>query len=182
MAQSTEAQAARPDADEIDSALFREIWSRFPAGVTVVTAIDSDNLPRGLTCTAVCPVAAAPPLLLVVVGGESNTLPAIQHSGRFVVNFLASSAKDTATLFASKESDKFRNIAWKPSIAAAGAPILKEAAAAYAECVIESTIQAGDHWLFIARIVAGATTDKPALAYFRRQFLGWSDSDGFLLM
>ena len=62
--------------------------SAFPTGVAVVTTLDAEGGPRGLTTNALCAVSAEPPLLLVCVDRESRTLPALLHSGRFVVNFL----------------------------------------------------------------------------------------------
>jgi len=68
--------------------LYRDLLSSFPAGVTVVTAFDADGNPRGLTLIAFCGVSLEPPLVLVCVDRGSNTLPAIQHSGGFTINFI----------------------------------------------------------------------------------------------
>ena len=43
---------------------FFDIMASFPSGVAIVTTLDSDGTPRGLTTTAVASVSADPPLLL----------------------------------------------------------------------------------------------------------------------
>src|SRR5687767_9846810 len=43
---------------------FFAIMSAFPTGVAIVTTLDADGQPRGLTTNAVCAVSADPPLLL----------------------------------------------------------------------------------------------------------------------
>src|SRR2546423_12069348 len=87
----------------VDKATFFAIMGAFPTGVTIVTALDADGAPRGLTSNAVCSVSAEPPLLLVCVDTRSQTLPALQCSGRFVVNYLLAERDGLANLFASKE-------------------------------------------------------------------------------
>jgi flavin reductase (DIM6/NTAB) family NADH-FMN oxidoreductase RutF len=75
----------------------------FPTGVTIVTTLDERGQPKGLTSNAVCSVSPDPPLLLVCVDQCSNTLPALQHTRRFVVNYLVAGRGELSNLFASKE-------------------------------------------------------------------------------
>ena len=56
---------------------FRELFGSFPAQVAIITAVGADGRPRGFTCTTTCAVSAAPPLLLICVDENSQTLPAI---------------------------------------------------------------------------------------------------------
>ena len=62
--------------------------SAFPTGVAIVTTLEPDGTPRGLTTNAVSSVSAEPPILLVCVDRDSRTLPALLHTKRFVVNFM----------------------------------------------------------------------------------------------
>ena len=86
----------------IASQLFREIMACFPTGVAIVTAHEAGTRPRGLTVSAFCPVSLEPPLVLVCIDKRSNTLPALQESGGFTVNFLAGGREHLAVLYASK--------------------------------------------------------------------------------
>jgi flavin reductase (DIM6/NTAB) family NADH-FMN oxidoreductase RutF len=149
---------------------FTSIMSAFPAGVAVITTVDERGEPKGLTTTAVSSVSADPPLLLVCVGRQSRTLPALQHTRRFVVNFIESGYEDVCSRFASREEDKFAGVAWDSSHG--GLPYLPEHTVAWAECAVEQEIEAGDHIVFIARVEAGDAhpSEKQPLVYLRRTY------------
>src|SRR5207244_7390775 len=91
----------------VDRQTFFEIMASFPSGVAIVTTLDGDGTPRGLTSTAVSSVSADPPLLLVCVDVESRTLVALRRSRRFVVNFMRQGRGELSRLFASKSDSKF---------------------------------------------------------------------------
>ena len=103
---------------------FFAIMSAFPTGVAIVTTLEPDGTPRGLTTNAVTSVSAEPPILLVCVDSDSRTLPALLHSKRFVVNFMRHDCAEICSLFASKADDKFSTVAWTPGLG--GVPILHE--------------------------------------------------------
>jgi flavin reductase (DIM6/NTAB) family NADH-FMN oxidoreductase RutF len=160
----------------MDRATFFAIMGAFPTGVGVVTALDADSQPRGLTTNALCSVSAEPPLLLVCVDKNSNTLPALRHSQKFVVNYLAAGRGDLANTFASKDPEKFAGISWRP--AHNGMPWLHTDSIAFAECSVEQEMEAGDHYIFLGKVEGGqppAPGTKP-LMYFRRTYSTWHDS------
>jgi flavin reductase (DIM6/NTAB) family NADH-FMN oxidoreductase RutF len=152
--------------------LYRELLSRFPAGVTVVTAFDADGSPRGLTLIAFCGVSLDPPLVLVCIDRGSNTLPAIRRSGGFTVNFVSASSHHVARLMATKSPDKFERIPWVAPEAPEGGPILNEDSAAHLVCRTRQEWAAGDHWVFIGEVLAGSSEDdRQPLVYHRREFV-----------
>jgi flavin reductase (DIM6/NTAB) family NADH-FMN oxidoreductase RutF len=159
----------------VDRATFFALMGAFPTGVTVVTTLDADGVPRGLTSNAFSSVSAEPPLLLVCVDKRSQTLPALQARQAFVVNFLAAGRGEVSNTFASKATDKFAGLSWNPSESAGGSPILANDALAYAECLTEREIDAGDHVILIGRVVGGQAPapDSDPLTYFRRTYGSW---------
>src|SRR5260370_12408937 len=86
----------------MDRATFFAIMGAFPTGVAIVTTMDKHSQPKGLTSNALCSVSAEPPLLLVCVDKNSNTLPALRHSQKFSSNYLSSGRGDLANPSASK--------------------------------------------------------------------------------
>ena len=62
----------------VDKATFFAIMGAFPTGVTIVTTMDQNGEPKGLTSNAVASVSAEPPLMLVCVDKRSNTLEALR--------------------------------------------------------------------------------------------------------
>ena len=157
----------------VDLDLFRALVGSFPTGVTVVTTVDSTGTPKGLTSNAFSSVSADPPLLLVCVDKRSNTLPALQETKAFVVNFLAEGRGDLSNKFASRDPDKFAGITWTASERASGAPILADDVLAYAECTTYQEIDAGDHWIFLGLIEGGAASDGSPLTYYKREYSTW---------
>jgi flavin reductase (DIM6/NTAB) family NADH-FMN oxidoreductase RutF len=145
----------------------------FPTGVTVVTTLDEDEAPVGLTCNAFASVSAEPPLVLVSLDRTSNTLPALRERGLFVINFLAAGREEMATRCAGKAGDKFEPIAWEPTFH--GLPVLHEDSIAHVSCEVVEEIEAGDHILFIGRVFEACPPDADAvpLLYFRRTFDRW---------
>ena len=155
--------------------LFRQISGSFPTGVVVVTTLDSDGAPKGLLTQTFVGLSTEPPLVLISIDTTSRTLSSIQRRREFVLNFLRQGSEDTATRFASKDEDKFRGIPWVPSIVVKGVPVLREASVAYAECVVTQTLEAGDHWIFIASVDGGAVLGGAPLMYYRRMYLAWPE-------
>lgn len=152
--------------------LYREIMASFPSGVVVLTAVGEDGRPYGLTVSAFCPVSLDPPLVLVCVDRSSNTLPALRASGAFTVNILAAGHQDLARRMATKSPDKFVSLLLKPAPVAACGPVLEEHIAAFACCGVESEIEAGDHLVFIGRVLDGEARDgRTPLLYHRRAFV-----------
>ncbi|MQY36679.1 Flavin-dependent monooxygenase, reductase subunit HsaB [Streptomyces sp. RB17] len=158
----------------VDTNRFREFFGSFPTAVAIVTALDERNEPRGFTCNALTAVSAEPPLLSVCVDRRSQTLPALAHSGAFVVHVLAEGAQEASELFAGKSERKFAGRGWKPSSVAQGAPVLADIALAYAECSVVQRVEAGDHWIYIARVDGAAVFPRRPLLYHQRHYRVWS--------
>jgi flavin reductase (DIM6/NTAB) family NADH-FMN oxidoreductase RutF len=157
----------------VDRDTFVEIMASYPAGVAIVTTLDADGTPRGLTTTAVSSVSAEPPLLLVCVDLSSRTLPALRAGGRFVVNFIREGRSELARRFASKRDDKFEGVGWRST--ASGMPVLVDDALAWAECVTVQELEPGDHVILLGQVEegAGATDEDAPLMYYRRSWGVW---------
>lgn len=152
--------------------LFRSIMASFPSGVVVLTALGEDGRPFGLTVSAFCPVSLEPPLVLACVDRGSNTLPALRRSGAFTVNILAAGHHELARLMATKSPEKFAGLAFEPAPIEGCGPVLDEHAAAFACCRVEREIEAGDHWIFLGRVVSGGVREgRTPLVYHRRAFV-----------
>jgi flavin reductase (DIM6/NTAB) family NADH-FMN oxidoreductase RutF len=159
----------------LEKATFFAIMSAFPSGVTIVSTLDEDSRPKGLTCTALCSLSADPPLLLVCVDKKSNTLPALRHSRQFVVNYLLAGRGDLANRFATREADRWTHVAWRPTTN--GLPWLHADCLAYAECSVVQDMDGGDHVIIVGRVDGGQSPAPGThpLMYFRRNYGTWRD-------
>lgn len=154
---------------------FYEVMTSFPTGVAVITTVDSEGNPWGLTSNAVASVSAEPPTLLVCVARTSRTLPALLERRGFLVNFMGEDAAAVCTQFASKATaaEKFAAVEWEQS--PAGHPHLLGDSVAYADCETEAEVEAGSHLILVGRIVDAGVTDRQRqpIAYFRRSYRSW---------
>ncbi|SDM86560.1 flavin reductase family protein [Allokutzneria albata] len=151
---------------------FRDLMSAFPSGVAVITALDADGAPHGMTCTSLTSVAADPPTLLVCLNLRSGTFAAVRDGGGFAVNLLHSKGKRAAELFSSAAPDRFSRLPWRPS-AQVGAPLLVEDAFATAECVVGDVHVAEDHAIVIGKVVDVGQREDDPLLYGFRSFSSW---------
>ena len=153
---------------------FFEIMASFPSGVAIVTTLDPEGAPRGLTTTAVSSVSAHPPTVLVCVDLGSRTLEALRARRRFVVNFMGQGRSQLCLLFASKADDKFDRVSWRPT--ETGLPLLEEDVLAWAECCTMHDLEVGDHVILVARVEAGGVVPEleSPLMYYRRSWGVWS--------
>lgn len=149
---------------------FFQIMSAFPTGVAIVTTLEPDGTPRGLTTNAVTSVSAEPPILLICIDRDSRTLPALRHSRRFAVNFMRDDHAEICALFASKAKDKFSGVSW--TVGAGGMPILHEGAVAHAECTTLEELEIGDHVVVTGLVESGSapSPDDVPIVWFRRGF------------
>src|SRR6478609_3903628 len=93
--------AARPDT-AIDPIALRRAFGTFVTGVTVITTLDEDGTPRGMTANSFTSVSLDPPLLLVCVGKSASSFPAFTAAAAFAVNLLHEGQVDVSAAFASK--------------------------------------------------------------------------------
>lgn len=155
---------------------FREVMGRLAGGVTVVTALGGDGLPRGFTATAVCSVSLVPPLVLVCVGRDANTSGAIRETRRYALNFLRSEDAASADRFAGSKGTKFEGVEWVD--APGGSPLLP-GVLAWVECHVERDVEAGDHTIFIGRVTAAAiqSAQETPLVHFGGRYHTVADLD-----
>ncbi len=149
---------------------FKDALANLVGGVVIVTTSTKDGLSSGMTATAVCAVSLDPPLVMVCMSHRAATHRAVERSGVFALNVLSAAALDIAERFASNRDDKFAGLA--TSVRASGAPILEEAIA-YCDCEVETTVSAGDHTIFIGRVLDAASAGRGShlpLLYFRGDY------------
>jgi flavin reductase (DIM6/NTAB) family NADH-FMN oxidoreductase RutF len=175
---------AYPSAVEITADAFRLTMGRFATGVTVVTTLDGDAA-KGITVNALSSVSLDPPLLMVALDRSRFITPMVRAAGRYAVNILAADQRELADCFAgadvSPSRDAFCGAAWRPGTL--GVPILDGVLAAL-ECECVETFSAGDHDLFVGRVLAlhGAAREEVEalgpILYYRRRYRGLDVSSG----
>jgi flavin reductase (DIM6/NTAB) family NADH-FMN oxidoreductase RutF len=162
----------------VDPQTYRDVLSRYVTGVTVVTALDERDgtvQPWGTTVSSFTSVSLEPPLVLVAIGHERSIHPLIASTRRFGVNILGEESRALSDCFAGAPSElpreAFCNAPYRIG-ELCGLPVLADALA-FVGCAVERVIEAGDHTLYIGRVVEAGTSDGPGwpLLYYRRRYL-----------
>ncbi len=151
-----------PEAADIDPRQLRTALGRFATGVTIVTCADADGRFIGLTANSFNSLSLSPPLVLWSLREASPNLAAFAAAPRFAVNVLAEAQVDLSRRFAMASEERFAEGAW--ALGAHGSPLLAGCAAVF-ECETVSQQPAGDHRLFIGRVLAFSESALPPLVF-----------------
>jgi flavin reductase (DIM6/NTAB) family NADH-FMN oxidoreductase RutF len=150
------------DQEATDPRLLRQALGRFATGVTVITTRAPSGKYEGLTANSFSAVSLDPPLVLWSLRLAAPSLENFKESGHFVVNVLSTAQSEVSRHFATPRHDKFEEIAFSEGIG--GCPMLDESLAIF-ECRTESTIEGGDHIIFIGRVSRAHYRDGEPLIF-----------------
>ncbi len=153
----------------VDASSFKQVLAQFASGVTIVTTTH-DGAPYGMTVAAFSSVSLDPPLVLVCIGKSATSCDPIRVAGRFAVHILATTQEHLGTRFSSKNTmaERFEGLPY--SLGETGVPVI-EGSLAHVECEMAEAYEAGDHWIYVGRVMsANARSDGEALLHFRRAF------------
>lgn len=152
---------------------LREALGRFATGVTIITCVERQGEPVGLTANSFNALSLDPPLVLWSLRRQSVQLAAFQQSGGFVVNVLARQQLELSRRFASKLEDRFDSGSWSTGVT--GAPVLAGCVAVF-ECEMVSQQDAGDHVLFIGRVLSLSQQALAPLVYQAGHYHGLGET------
>jgi flavin reductase (DIM6/NTAB) family NADH-FMN oxidoreductase RutF len=146
----------------MDPRRLRTALGRFTTGITIVSCVDEAGAFVGLTVNSFNSVSLDPPLVLWSLRRESPNLAAFEATSRFAVNVLTEAQIGLSRRFASAHAHRFSEGDW--SLGAHGAPVLKDGAAVF-ECDFHARQDAGDHRLYIGRVLAFHESARAPLLY-----------------
>ena len=151
-----------------DARTLRDALGCFGTGVTVVTTLDADGQPIGLTANSFSSVSLDPPLILFCLSCGSTYLERFQAARHFAINVLHIGQQPMSGVFARSDADRFQDVTWEAWDT--GAPILSGSLASF-ECATDRVIEAGDHLIFIGRVLrARFEPRRDPLLYFRGKY------------
>jgi flavin reductase (DIM6/NTAB) family NADH-FMN oxidoreductase RutF len=149
---------------------MRTVMGHFATGVCVVSTRRADGSPVATTVNAVTSVSLEPPLLLVCLAHDSETLAAVRASSRFAVSILAEGQREHSNRFAAK-GEQARPQEVEFSEHDPGLPCLPDALATLA-CRVSAIHEGGDHLIVIgeALSMSRAAEDVAPLLFFRGSY------------
>ena len=151
-----------------DPRTLRDALGCFATGVTVVTCVDDEENPAGLTVNSFTSVSLDPPLLLVCLHKKAASSGALTAAPYFAINVLQTEQQPASITFSTRVEDRFGNTPW--SCGEAGAPILKDSLCVF-ECERFAVYDGGDHHILVGKVIkASFDAGVDPLLYFRGRY------------
>jgi flavin reductase (DIM6/NTAB) family NADH-FMN oxidoreductase RutF len=151
-----------------DPRTLRDALGCFATGVTVVTCLDGDGKPVGLTANSFTSVSLDPPLLLVCIAKAAASAKAMTSASHFAVNVLQTGQQPASIRFATRHEDRFGPNDW--ACGEYGAPVLEKSLGVF-ECERYAVHDGGDHHLLVGRVVTARFDGSlDPLLYFRGSY------------
>lgn len=151
-----------------DSRELRSALGSFVTGVTIITTVDRQGTPYGLTANSFSSVSLEPPLVLWSQSLGSPSYPVFQEADRFSISILSEHQKDLSSKFAKSGADKFEGVETIKGIG--GIPLIK-GASAYLECRKVTSYPGGDHAVFIGEVERIERSNRNPLVFGGGKYL-----------
>lgn len=135
---------------EEDTRALRNALGNFATGITVMTTLDTNGKPQGMTANSFSSVSLEPPLVSWCVGRESRLFNLFQSTHYFAVNILHRNQQSVSQLFSNSHDNKFEETPWHSGLN--GLPLLDDCYCQL-QCKIEHRYSAGDHVILIGRVL-----------------------------
>ncbi len=133
------------------------IKTKYPEQVVIAIARDKDGKANPITLGWTMIVSGKPPMMAIAVASTHYSIEAVRHSKSFTISFPSSDMADAALFFGSRSGrsvDKFGEFDCKTESAKVIDSVLLTDAVANFECELQSQTEAGDHIIFVGKIVA----------------------------
>jgi flavin reductase (DIM6/NTAB) family NADH-FMN oxidoreductase RutF len=146
---------------------LRQAFGRFATGVTVVTFRLADGRRVGLTANSFASVSLDPPLVSWNYRRASPHLEAVLACRHFLVHVLAADQRDLSQRMARPAEDKFAGLPLQDGLG--GTPRIQGSLATF-ECEMWKTFEAGDHVIFLGKVVRYEHADGEPLVFVNGRY------------
>jgi len=133
------------------------IKTKYPEQVVIAVARDKNGKANPVTLGWTMIASGKPAMMAIAVAARHYSVETIRHSRCFTIAFPSSEMADAALFFGSRsgrDSDKFAEFGCKTEPAVKVDSVLLTDAVANFECTLESETVAGDHIIFVGKVIA----------------------------
>ena len=150
----------------IDTNFLRKSLGKFSTGVTIVTSIDSEGVPTGMTVNSFSSVSLDPALVLWCIDKKQPSYDTFMDGKGYAVNILSKDQSDLCYKFSSQSHDKFENVNWKKS--KNGFPLI-ENSLAWFDCKKWNYYSGGDHQILVGEVTSFNSSELKPLTFWNGQ-------------
>jgi flavin reductase (DIM6/NTAB) family NADH-FMN oxidoreductase RutF len=151
----------------LDPHRFRRACARFATGVAIVTLLDREGAPHGMTVNSFTSVSLGPPLFLVCIDHRASIVSNFRKGRALAINVLRAEQRDLSVRFARPGASRFHLADWQPGVT--GAPLIPGVLATL-EGKISNTVEAGDHLIVVAEAFSATASAGRPLVYFESKY------------
>ncbi len=140
------------------------VKTKYPEQIVIAIARDKKGKANPITLGWTMFASGNPLMMAIAVAAGHYTVQAIEHSKCFTIAYPSAEMAKEALFFGSRsgrDTDKFAESNCKTEPAKQIDSVLLTDAVANFECVEESRVQAGDHIIYIGRVVAAHVNAEP---------------------
>ena len=146
---------------------LRRVMGHFATGVTVITTMDKEGTPFGLTANAFSSLSLDPPLALICIDKGVQCYRCFEESRIFAVNILSEDQEKISRRFATKGIEKFAGLKWHKG---RHGTALLDGAMGHIECKVVQSYEGGDHTIYVGEIVSAAASGDHPLIFFKGKY------------
>jgi flavin reductase (DIM6/NTAB) family NADH-FMN oxidoreductase RutF len=158
----------------LDSENLRAAMRAWSAGVTVVSAVH-EGVRHGMTVNSFTSISLDPPLITISLQKTSRTHEFVSKSRAFGLTILSVGQAKISDLFAGRVEIEDRFASLQTETLVTGSPLIV-GGAAWLDCRVVETFNAGMNTLFIAEVLAARGYDHISpLIYHNRTYWGLSE-------
>ncbi len=157
----------------LDPEHFKLALRRWASGVTIITTRHGEEV-GGMTVSAFSSVSLDPPLVLACADKSSNTNPLIAKGGVFAANILSTTQQELSNRFSENGNEAVRFDGLDCKAGPSGAPWIPGALAVL-DCEVDSAHDAGDHVIYVGKVLECALGDADPLVYYDARYRAIAD-------
>ena len=146
---------------------FRDTLGQFATGVTIITTLDGDGAPVGITASSFNSVSMDPPLVLWSLAKNAYSLACFEKAEYYNIHILGIDQEEMSNRFARPGTDKFNTIEFHAG--RGDTPVLKDCAALL-ECRTRHQYDGGDHIIFVGEVLSHSHSAKKPLVFHQGQY------------
>lgn len=153
----------------VDSELFKNAWSKFPTGVSIISSLSPNGDIHGMAANGIMSVSLDPMLVVISMSNTSTSFKYIDEVKKYGINILKNTQEEIARYYASPTEDKSINKSDWFRFSNNGVALLENCLASMSCDVVEQYVT-GDHTLFIGKVDQIYLNDGEALLFYNREF------------
>jgi flavin reductase (DIM6/NTAB) family NADH-FMN oxidoreductase RutF len=150
-----------------DASSLRHAFASFATGITVITTLDTQGTPVGLTANSFGSVSLDPPLVQWNLRINSGLHRSFVDAPMFCVSVLSKEQETIARQFSSRAPDRFTDV---ELVETAHEPPLIAHAIAHFVCRKVNDYRIGDHELFVGEVLRVKTFPGEPLVFHASKF------------